>query len=150
VLAEYLAGYMPGERLRVLAARVVATEMAIRGEDVPSIFDLLHNTHELPTDDAFDVAVRARRGGGLTKDAVYLRGLRDLLDYLQDGGAFEELFVGKFALSHHVVISQLVEEGWVVAPDLLPRVCAMAGTAPRMAECRKMPVANLYQQEPVA
>lgn len=150
VLSEYLAGYLPGERLRVLAARVVAAEMAIRGEDVPAIFDLLHNTHDLPTDDAFDVAVRARRGGGLTKDAVYLRGLRDLLDYLHDGGTFEQLFVGKFALSHHVVISQLIDEGWVIEPDLLPRCCQTPGAVSRLAQCRKIPIADLYHQEPVA
>src|SRR5690606_41302177 len=66
VLAEYRAGYLPGERLRVLAARVVATDMAMQGCGVPEIFDLLHNTHGMPTDDAFDVAVRALRGGGLT------------------------------------------------------------------------------------
>ena len=59
VLAEYLAGYLPGERLRVLAARVVATEMAIHGEDVPGDLRLPAREHALPTDDAFDVAVRA-------------------------------------------------------------------------------------------
>lgn len=150
VLSEYLTGFLPGERLRVLAARVVAAEMAIHGEDVPAIFDTLHNTHDLPTDDAFDVAVRARRGGGLTKDAVYLRGLRELLEYLHGGGVFEQLFIGKFALSHHVVISQLVDEGWVVEPDLLPRYCQMPGAVSRLAECRKIPIADLYHQEPVA
>ncbi|MDX1550888.1 MAG: DUF1704 domain-containing protein, partial [Lysobacter spongiicola] len=99
VLSEYLSGYLPGERLRVLAARVIATDMALHGEGVPAIFDLLHRTHEMPSDDAFDVAVRALRGGGLTKDAVYLRGLRDLVEYLHADGEFEPLFLGKFALT---------------------------------------------------
>jgi uncharacterized protein (TIGR02421 family) len=148
VLAEYLAGYLPGERLRVLAARVVAADLAIHGADVPAIFDLLHNTHELPTDDAFDVAVRARRGGGLTKDAVYLRGLRDLLDYLQDGGGFEVLFIGKFALSHHVVLTQLMSEGWVAEPDLLPRYCEQPGALARLDRCRSIPVSEFFHEEP--
>ena len=148
VLAEFLAGYLPAERLRVLAARVVATEMAIHGEDVPAIFDVLHNTHHLPTDDAFDVAVRARRGGGLTKDAVYLRGLRDLVDYLEGGGAFEPLFVGKFALTHRVVLDQLIDEGWVVAPEVMPRYCSQPGFAERLAHCRSLPVTRLFHKEP--
>ena len=38
-----------------------------------------------------------------------------------DGGALEPLFMGKFALSHLVVLEQLIEEGWVRPPDLLPR-----------------------------
>jgi len=150
VLAEFLAGYLPGERLRVLAARVVATDMAIRGEDIPAIFDVLHGTHELPTDDAFDVAVRARRGGGLTKDAVYLSGLRDLVEYLAGGGEFEPLFIGKFALSHRVVLDQLIDEGWAVAPDLLPRYCSAYGAGERLARCRETPVERLFHVEPAA
>jgi len=148
VLAEYLAGYLPAERLRVLAARVVATEMAIHGEGIPAIYDLLHVTHGLPSDDAFDVAVRALRGGGLTKDAVYLGGLRDLIDYLRDDGEFEPLFVGKFALSHRVVLDQLIDEGWVVAPDLLPRYCSWPDFTERLARCRNLPVERLFHQEP--
>ncbi|MGY1425959.1 flavohemoglobin expression-modulating QEGLA motif protein [Lysobacter sp. A289] len=148
VLAEYLAGYLPAERLRSLAARVVATEMAIHGEDVPAIFDLLHRTHGFPTEDAFDVAVRARRGGGLTKDAVYLSGLRDLIDYLHAGGAFEPLFIGKFALSHRVVLDQLLEEGWASMPDLLPRYCSFPETEARLARCRTLPVTQLFHKEP--
>ena len=149
VLAEYLAGYLPGERLRILAARVVACEMAIHGEGVPTIFDLLHNTHQLPMDDAFDVAVRALRGGGLTKDAVYLSGLRDLIDYLHDDGEFEALFIGKFALSHRVVLDQLIDEGWAIAPRLLPRYFNNARALDRLAECRSLSVVDLYQKEPL-
>ncbi len=150
VLAEFIAGYLPGERLRVLAARVVATEMAIHGQDVPAIFDCLHREHALPTDDAFDVAVRARRGGGLTKDAVYLRGLRDLVDYLHDDGPLEPLFMGKFALSHLVVLEQLIEEGWVRTPDLLPRWFTVPAALDRLQQCRALPVARLFHEDPPA
>lgn len=148
VLAEFLAGYLPGERLRVLAARVLATEMATNGEDVPVIFDVLHETHGLPTDDAFDVAVRARRGGGLTKDAVYLGGLCDLVDYLHADGPFEPLFAGKFALSHRAVLDQLIEEGWVGPPDLLPRYTTMPDFRERLSLCRTLPVRQLFHKEP--
>ena len=150
VLSEFLAGFLPAERLRVLAARVIATDMAMHGEDVPSIFDRLHNAHGLPTEDAFDTAVRARRGGGLTKDAVYLSGLRDLLDYLREGGAFEPLFVGKFALSHLVVLEQLIEQGWVTKPDLLPRYWSAPEADDRLAFCRTISVEKFFHKEPAA
>ncbi|MEG3190896.1 tyrosine/phenylalanine carboxypeptidase domain-containing protein [Lysobacter sp. D1-1-M9] len=150
VLSEFLAGYLPAERLRVLAARVLATDMAMHGQDVPAIFHCLHQEHGLPTDDAFDVAVRARRGGGLTKDAVYLSGLRDLLEYLHEGGAFEPLFGGKFALSHLVVLEQLIDEGWVTRPELLPRYWSAPATDDRLALCRTIPVAKLFHREPAA
>lgn len=149
VLAEFLAGYLPAERLRVLAARVVAVDMVIHGEDVPAIFDCLHNEHGLPTEDAFDTAVRARRGGGLTKDAVYLSGLRDLLAYLHDGGDFERLFIGKFALAQMVIVEQLLKLGWVSPPDVLPRYCSGADWQKRLALCRNTPIQKLYHTEPI-
>lgn len=148
VLAEYLAGYLPGERLRLLAARVIAVEMAIDGLDVPEIFDHLHRTHRFPMDEAFDVAVRALRGGGLTKDAVYLSGLRDLLEYLSDGGEFEQLFVGKFALSHRRVLDQLIEEGWATSAELMPRYLTNPAAERRLHQCRGLAIEELFQQEP--
>ena len=148
VLAEYLAGYLPGERLRVLAARVVAADMAIRGEDIPQVFSCLHDEHGFATDDAFDVAVRALRGGGLTKDAVYLRGLCDLLDHLRAGGGFEPLFRGKFALSHLVVLEQLAEAGWAAPPTLLPRYACADGFDKVLDACRTIGVQDLYQSHP--
>lgn len=148
VLAEYLTGYLPGERLRVLAARVVAADMAVRDEDIPAIFACLHETHGFATDDAFDIAVRARRGGGLTKDAVYLRGLRDLLDHLRGGGTFEPLFAGKFALPHLPVLAQLVEAGWAAAPALLPRYASGDGFAAALAHCRTVAVDALHHAHP--
>jgi uncharacterized protein (TIGR02421 family) len=148
VLAEYLSGFLPGERLRTLAARVVAVDMAIDGVDVPAIFDLLHNTHGFDQDEAFDIAVRALRGGGLTKDAVYLSGLRDLIEYLHDGGEFAELFVGKFALSHRRVLDQLIEEGWVTAPELMPRYLTDAAGEQRLERCRHLEVDQLFHKEP--
>ena len=148
VLAEYLAGYLPGERLRVLAARVVAADMAIRGEDIPQVFACLHEEHGFATDDAFDVAVRALRGGGLTKDAVYLRGLCDLLDHLRAGGGFEPLFRGKFALSHLVVLEQLAEAGWAAPPVLLPRYACADGFDKVLDACRTIGVQDLYQSHP--
>ncbi|WP_165967302.1 tyrosine/phenylalanine carboxypeptidase domain-containing protein [Luteimonas aestuarii] len=148
VLAEYLAGYLPGERLRILAARVVAADMAIHRNGIPEIFACLHDEHGFSTDDAFDVAVRAQRGGGLTKDAVYLRGLRDLLDDLRNGGDFESLFAGKFALSHRVVIEQLLEAGWATPPALLPRYTRAPGFPAALERCRRLGVAGLYHAHP--
>ncbi len=148
VLAEYLSGFLPGERLRVLAARVVAAEMAIHGEGIPAIFDLLHVTHGMPTDDAFDVAVRALRGGGLTKDAVYLRGLRDLVEHLHEGGALEPLYAGKFALSHCVVLDQLRDHGWAAPPAVLPSFMQMPGYGKRLQHCRSEPVSRLFHPYP--
>ena len=148
VLAEYLAGYLPGERLRILAARVLAADMAIHRQGIPEIFACLHEQHGFATDDAFDVAVRALRGGGLTKDAVYLRGLCDLLADLAEGGDLEMLFAGKFALAHREAIAALVDEGWVAPPRLLPRYASAPGFAQALERCRGVAAVDLHHSRP--
>lgn len=148
VLAEYFAGYLPGERLRVLAARVVAAGMALAGERIPAIFGRLHEEHGFSTTDAFDIAVRARRGGGLTKDAVYLRGLQDLLAHLRGGGAFAPLFAGKFALAQLPVIGRLAAAGWVVPPALLPRYACADGFPQALERCRGLAACELHHPRP--
>ena len=150
VLAEFLSGYLPGERLRLLAARVLAADMAVRGHGIPGIFACLHEEHGFATDDAFDVAVRALRGGGLTKDAVYLRGLRDLLADLRDGGDFEALFLGKFALHHRAAMAELVAQGWAAPPRLLPRYASAPGFAQALERCRMLDVDALYHVHPAS
>lgn len=148
VLAEYLAGYLPGERLRILAARVLAADMAIHRRGIPEIFACLHGDHGFATDDAFDVAVRALRGGGLTKDAVYLRGLCDLLADLAGGGDFQSLFVGKFALAHRDAIAAIIDEGWAAPPRLMPRYASAPGFADTLARCRGVPAVDLHHSRP--
>jgi uncharacterized protein (TIGR02421 family) len=150
VLGEFLAGYLPGERLRLLAARVLAADMAVGGHGIPGIFACLHEEHGFATGDAFDVAVRALRGGGLTKDAVYLRGLRDLLADLRDGADFASLFLGKFALAHRPAIAELVAQGWAVPPRLLPRYASAPGFAQALERCRMLDVEALYHVHPAS
>ena len=138
VLAEYLSGYLPGGRLRMLAARVVAAEMAIHREGAAAIFDVLHNTHGLPTDDAFDVTVRALRGGGLTKDAVYLRGLRELVRHLSAGGSLETLWLGKMPLTLVPLIEELHARGVLADPLLRPRYLEYPEASERLSRVREV------------
>jgi hypothetical protein len=51
--------------------------------------------------------MRTFRSGGLTKDAIYLRGLLRLLEYIRGGGDIEPLFIGKFGMEHLPIIKEL-------------------------------------------
>ena len=42
------------------------------------------------------------RGGGLTKVALYLRGLVEILDHIGGGGELEPLLVGKVAVEYDI------------------------------------------------
>ena len=117
VLAEYLVGGLTLGRLRVLAARVVAVRAMFDGASFVDVFRSLVAEGFAPNT-AFTITARVFRGGGLSKDAVYLRGLIKVLDYLAEGGSLSELFVGKVALPYLPVIRELQWRG-VLAPSAL-------------------------------
>jgi uncharacterized protein (TIGR02421 family) len=121
VLAEYLVGGLSMARLRTLACRVLAVQAVVDGRPFIDAFHLLHVEHRLPAKSAFMTTLRAYRGGGLTKDAIYLRGLRDLVEYLRQGHDLEPLYVGKIALAHVPLVQELRRRGIVGPPAVLPR-----------------------------
>ena len=121
VLSEWFVGGLTAGRFRTLAARVVAIDFMLRGNDFASAFALLHERHGLSERQAFQTVARAYRGGGFTKDAVYLRGLVELLAYLGRGGRLEPLLVGKLQLPYVPLIDELTERGILRRAPLTPR-----------------------------
>jgi uncharacterized protein (TIGR02421 family) len=109
VLAEYLVGGLSRPRLRLLALRVLAVARMLDGASFIDVFRELEKRWQVGQRVAFTTTMRAFRGGGHTKDAVYLRGLIALLAYLQNGGALEPLFIGKIGLQHVSFIKELVQ-----------------------------------------
>jgi uncharacterized protein (TIGR02421 family) len=145
VLAEYLVGGLTPSRMRMLAARVVAVRARIDGLPFTEAFRLLHEEHRLAARVAFTTVLRAYRAGGLTKDAIYLRGLRELLEYLAAGHEIEPLYVGKLALEHVPHVQELRRRGIVSAPALLPRFWADAAVRERLERCRNLSVLQLLE-----
>lgn len=121
VLSEYLCGGLTLNRIKILAARVVAVHAMIDGATFVETFHLLKNEYGLLPKTAFTVTTRVFRGGGLTKDAVYLRGFLHIFDYLKDGGKLDLLFVGKIAANHIPLIQELLLRKILIAPPLSPR-----------------------------
>jgi uncharacterized protein (TIGR02421 family) len=121
VLAEYMAGGLNRSRLRLLAARVVAVDHLIRGGSFVDTFRELRCKHGFGRQTAFNVTMRVYRGGGFTKDAVYLRGLKSLLEYFQQGGALEPLYAGKINFAHLPLIQELQWRQTLRRTPLLPR-----------------------------
>jgi uncharacterized protein (TIGR02421 family) len=107
VLSEYLVGGLSGPRLRLLAGRVLAVGNLIAGAGFVETYRLLNREFGFEQRTAFITTVRVYRAGGLTKDAVYLRGLVQLLQYLRGGGRIEKLLVGKIAVRHVPIIQEL-------------------------------------------
>ncbi|HKY14151.1 MAG TPA: tyrosine/phenylalanine carboxypeptidase domain-containing protein [Microthrixaceae bacterium] len=120
VLAEYLVGGLTANRLRQLAARVVSVHQMLGGAEFPDVHQSLVDAG-VPTDQAFTITTRVFRSGGLTKDAVYLRGLHGLLDHLRAGQSLDPLWLGKMPLTAVPLIEDLHRRGVLGDPLLTPR-----------------------------
>ncbi|EMD82324.1 tyrosine/phenylalanine carboxypeptidase domain-containing protein [Pacificimonas flava] len=148
VLSEYLSGYLPPMRLRTLAARVIAAHMALQEKSPAEIFAAMYDHCHMGEELSFSTTIRALRGGGMTKDALYLSGLSDLVRYLNHDGDFEALFIGKFALKHIHTLETLREQGIVMPPALLPRYLEDPAARDRLDHVRTISVTELYQKAP--
>lgn len=136
VLAEYLVGGLSRFRIRVLAARVMAAHQMLGGASFIETFRTLDRTFEFSQRTAYTVAMRVYRGGGLTKDAVYLRGLLQILKYLREGGDVEPLYIGKIAAAHIPLISELRLRQVIKPPALRPRYMDDRRAAKKMERLR--------------
>ena len=133
VLSEYLCGGLTPSRLRLLAGRVVAVDSLVRGADFVETFRLLEGVHGFGKRIAFTISMRVHRGGGLTKDIVYLRGLLNLLDHLSEDHEFEDLLLGKIALQHIEIVEELRWRQVIAAGPLRPRYLADPASRKRLA-----------------
>jgi len=133
VLAEHLTGGLTANRLRQLAARVVAVHQMLEGADFPEIHRALRGVG-VPAGSAFAITTRVVRSGGLTKDAVYLRGLRDVVDHVAAGHGLDELWLGKMPLAAVPLVAELHQRGALVDPLLRPRFLDDPSAAARLAD----------------
>ncbi len=120
VLAEYLTNGLTSDRLKLLAGRVRAVSNMVDGADFIETFNALTKQYNFDSKTAFFITMRVFRGGGLTKDALYLTGLIHLLKYLKSGGDLKILYTGKFHLKHVPVIKELLHRKILKKPLLGP------------------------------
>lgn len=141
VLAEYLVGGLNAGRFRILAGRVLAVRCLTAGASFPEAFHELDDRFGFEGKSAFTIVARVYRAGGLTKDAVYLRGLVELLGYLrQPDGDLDRLgplLVGKIDLPHVPAIRRLLERGLLRPPALMPRYLESEEARERLAFLRE-------------
>jgi uncharacterized protein (TIGR02421 family) len=132
VLSEYLVGGLDQDRMRILAARVVSVYHLSKGCSFTDNFRRLKDDHHFDDETAFDITMRVHRGGGLTKDAVYLRGLVHLLDYLKKGNELEPLLIGKIRQDYIPIVQELIyrkvlrpvpiKPRYLLDPDIQPKL----------------------------
>lgn len=115
VLSEYKGGALTLKRLKELSYRVLAADCLSRGYSFADVFDLIHTQYKLNRDEAFTITLRALRGGGFTKDWLYLSGFKKIFKLHKAGRSLDLLLTGKVSMEYMEVLSYMQELG-LVAP----------------------------------
>lgn len=137
VLAEYLVGGLSPRRMRQLAARVLAVHWLVDDATFADVFKKLTQDYGFPHEAAFLITMRVFRGGGFTKDVVYLRGLVKLLKLLSEGLDFEMLFVGKFGISYLPIVRELMFRKILIPAKMRPHFMDSPESQELLAKLRK-------------
>ncbi|MCT8340254.1 flavohemoglobin expression-modulating QEGLA motif protein [Flavobacteriaceae bacterium TK19130] len=111
VFSEYMSGCLTLYRLKELSYRVLATDSLRKGFNFCDTFDLLHNQYKLNREEAYNISLRAHRGGGFTKDHLYLTGLKKVYDLYHAGDSLDDLLTGKVSLDYAPIIEKWRSEG---------------------------------------
>jgi uncharacterized protein (TIGR02421 family) len=152
VLSEYLAGGLDNGRLRTLAARVASVDRMIGGATFVETYRELIREYDFEPKVAYTIVLRVYRGGGLTKDAVYLRGLVEAIDFVASGGNLDVALVGKLAADHIPVVRELLLRNVLRKPPLRPRYLDDAQAQARLELLRTRPhvrdLLELQQEAP--
>lgn len=119
MLCEYLAGFMTFERLSTLALRVVAVNSMIVEKDFKRTFNLLMDEYQVEANKAFTICSRVYRGGGFTKDYLYLKGFQQVLEAYRNKQNISNLLCGKVSYEQLPLITQLVEQGYFITPKFI-------------------------------
>ena len=100
VFSEYMSGALTLKRLKELSYRVLASDSLIKGYSFSDTFDLIHNQYKLNKHEAFTITLRAHRGGGFTKDRLYLSGLSKIYKRYLMEDSMDVMLTGKVSLQY--------------------------------------------------
>ncbi len=114
VFSEYMSGNLTLSRMKELAYRVIAADSLIKGYSFVDTFDLLFNQYKVNREKAWQISLRVHRGGGFTKDFLYLTGLKKVYDFYQDQRDLSDLLTGKVTLENLAMIKRLKNMGLAI------------------------------------
>lgn len=116
ILSEYTSGNISIGRLKILALRVIAIDMMIKGKGFVRTFEYLMDTGLMNEEESFYLTSRIFRGGGFTKDYLYLTGFRDILKIYNENGDLRNLLIGKTSVEFLDVINEMIDRGIFMPP----------------------------------
>ena len=128
VLSEYLSGNFTMNRLRELALRVVAVDLMCNGSDFKECFNSLVQDYKIEHNRAYNLVTRVYRGGGFTKDYLYLNGFSQLFKFWKDGNDLTPLLVGKTSIGFYNTIVEMIDRNLIEKPQFITKSFAKPRT----------------------
>lgn len=116
IFSEYCSGNLTLGRLKILAMRVIAVNLMLAQNNFQKTYQTLITDYDLEKAQAFTLTTRVYRGGGFTKDYLYLRGFTDILSLYHNKQPMDNLLVGKTGLLDLATINEMVSRGLLSEP----------------------------------
>jgi len=120
IFSEYMSGNLSITRLKELALRVIGIDYMIKGYSFSETFRFLTSQYGINENRAFILTARMFRGGGFTKDYVYLKGFREILKMHQKGISLKPLLIGKTSLEYYHQIKEMIDRKLIPEPVYYP------------------------------
>jgi len=121
ILSEYLSGNITLERLKKIALRVVIIDAMCSGADFIECYNMLVKEYKENPDEAFSSVTRIFRGGGFTKDYLYLSGFAQVFDFWKAKKDIAPLMIGKTSLEFYNTIHEMIGREMIAAPSYMPK-----------------------------
>lgn len=116
IMSELKSGCLTITRLKELGLRVLAVQCLTRGLDFKTTYQKLYNEHRIDADKLYYLVTRVYRGGGFTKDYLYLRGFKQILRMSEQGVNLNNLFLGKTTHNYLPLLNEFIDRGFLNAP----------------------------------
>ena len=121
ILVEYLSGNLTLLRLKKIAFRVIVVDLMCSGSDFIECFHILKNTYHVEQNAAFNIVTRVFRGGGFTKDYLYLSGFVKVLRFWEEQNDLTPLLVGKTSLPFYNTIVEMIGREMISPPKFITK-----------------------------
>ena len=113
VFAEWAVGGLTRQRLRLLPGGWSRWTRCSAAPTSSRSGAACRDDHGFTGPAAFNVAMRVFRSGGFAKDAIYLKGFRQVVDLVAAGASLDPFWLGKIAPEDVAAIEELLLRGLV-------------------------------------
>jgi len=121
LLAEYLSGSLTLQRLKRIALRVIIVDMMCSGADFIECFQVLTNEYKTEPTEAFNMVARVFRGGGYTKDYLYMSGFVKIFRLWEQNTDLSPLLIGKTSTHFYGTIEEMMGREMITAPKYVTK-----------------------------